>query len=69
MNLLLNWVRWFLARRRFPELLAITGALFLIDVVVPDFIPFIDEILLGLLTLLFASLKKSVAERMKDGGD
>jgi len=36
------------ARLRFPKLLALTGILFLADLVVPDAIPFIDEILLGL---------------------
>ena len=43
---------------RFPKLLAITAALFVIDLVFPDVVPFVDEILLGLISLLFASLKK-----------
>ncbi len=33
------------------------GGLFCLDVVIPDPIPFVDEILLGLLTLLTAGLQ------------
>jgi hypothetical protein len=43
---------------RFPKLLAITAALFIIDLLFPDVVPFVDEILLGLISLLFASLRK-----------
>jgi hypothetical protein len=46
------------ARLRFPRLLALTATLFLVDLVVPDAIPFIDEILLGLGTLVLANLKR-----------
>jgi hypothetical protein len=31
---------------------------------VPDFIPFIDELLLGLLTLLFATWRKPESRRL-----
>jgi hypothetical protein len=48
----------FAAGLRFPRLLAVTVALFVLDLIVPDMIPFVDEILLGLLSLLLASLKK-----------
>ena len=43
---------------RFPKLLAVTAALFAMDVIFPDMVPFVDEILLGLISLLFASLRK-----------
>jgi len=43
---------------RFPKLLAITSGLFVIDLFFPDVVPFVDEILLGLISLLLASLKK-----------
>lgn len=43
---------------RFPVLLFITGSLFVIDMFIPDFIPFVDEILLGLVTVVLASLRK-----------
>jgi hypothetical protein len=53
-----NWLMAYAARLRFPWLLALTAALFIIDLMVPDMIPFADEILLGLLTVLLAMLKK-----------
>jgi hypothetical protein len=40
---------------RFPHLLVLTGLLFGVDLVIPDSIPFADEIGLGLLTLMFAA--------------
>ncbi len=52
----------YLARLRFPVLLAITAALFLVDLVVPDVLPLVDEILLGLVTVLLASWRKRRVE-------
>lgn len=46
---------------RFPRLAMITAALFIADVLLPDFIPFVDEILLGLGTLLLANWKNRKA--------
>lgn len=43
---------------RFPYLVALAGALFVLDLVVPDVIPWIDEILLGLVTLILSRLKR-----------
>jgi hypothetical protein len=43
---------------KFRQLFFLMGALFLIDLLVPDFIPLADELLLGLLTLLLAAWKK-----------
>lgn len=45
-------------RLRFPTLFLITGVLFLADLVVPDAIPLIDELMLGLFTLLLGSWKR-----------
>ena len=42
---------------RYPTLFKIVAALFLIDFVVPDVVPFYDEIVLALGTLLLGSLK------------
>jgi hypothetical protein len=42
---------------RFPTLVLILGILTLADFVIPDFIPFIDEIGLALLTALFGMWK------------
>lgn len=52
----------YVSNLRFPKLLAITAALFVIDLFFPDVVPFIDEILLGLISLLLASLKKGRSE-------
>ena len=49
----LNWAR----KLRFPTLFKLTAALFAITLFIPDPIPFVDEILLGLGTLLLASWK------------
>ena len=43
---------------KFRQLFLLAGALFLLDLLIPDFIPFADELLLGLLTLLLAAWKK-----------
>lgn len=45
------------ARLRFPHLLLVSGLFFVADVFLPDGMPFLDEIVLALLTLLFASWK------------
>lgn len=49
------------ARLRFPHLLLALGVLFLVDLVVPDLIPLIDEVLLGLATLGVGSLTRREA--------
>jgi hypothetical protein len=48
----------FAARLRYPQLFWLTAALFALDLAIPDVIPFADEVLLGLGTLLLARLKK-----------
>ncbi|WP_217423354.1 DUF6116 family protein [Uliginosibacterium aquaticum] len=45
-------------RLRFPQLFLLTLGLFLLDLLLPDFIPFLDEILLGMLTLMLAVWKQ-----------
>lgn len=37
---------------KFPQLFAFAGTLFLLDLLIPDLIPFVDELMLGLLTLI-----------------
>jgi hypothetical protein len=44
-----------LSRMRYPYLFLILGALFLVDLVVPDPIPLVDEILLAVLTFIAAT--------------
>ena len=48
----------FLGKLSYPRLFTLSAILFAIDLVVPDFIPFADELLLGLGTLLLANWKK-----------
>ena len=48
----------FAERLRFPRLLLLTATLFFVDLLVPDLIPFVDEILLALVTLLLSRWKK-----------
>lgn len=50
---ILAWAR----RRRYPTLLLTVGAIFVIDLVVPDVIPLVDELVLGLMTLALAQWK------------
>jgi uncharacterized protein DUF6116 len=50
-------LRWF-ARLSYPRLFLLTAILFVVDVLIPDFIPFADELLLGLGALLLANWKK-----------
>lgn len=51
------------ARLRFPVLAGLTAALFLVDLVVPDVVPFADEVLLGLGAVLLGTWKKRRVER------
>lgn len=55
--LLAPLLRWF-GKLSFPRLFLLTAALFFLDLLIPDFIPFADELLLGLGTLLLARWKK-----------
>lgn len=50
---LLSWAR----RLRYPTLFKLTAAAFAVSVLLPDPIPFIDELVLGLGTLLLANWK------------
>lgn len=45
-------------RLRFPTLFVIAGLLFVLDLLVPDFIPFVDEIILGLITLMLGLIRE-----------
>jgi len=54
---------------RYPTLFKLTAALFLLNVLIPDPLPFIDEIVMGLVTMIIASRKKSVAENEDAGAD
>jgi hypothetical protein len=47
-------------RMKFPQLFALMATLFILDVILPDFIPFVDEILLGLGAALFGMWREKV---------
>ncbi len=48
----------FLGRLKFPTLFKLTAAFFLLDLFIPDLVPFADELLLGLAALLFSQWRK-----------
>ena len=50
-------LRW-ASRLRFPYLFALTAALFVLNLFVPDAIPMADEIVMGLVALLLGSIRK-----------
>lgn len=50
-------VRW-ASRRRFPVLLGITAALLVLNLLVPDPVPFLDELVLALGAALLASWRR-----------
>jgi len=62
-------VERFAGRLRFPALFMLTAAVFLLDLVFPDAIPLVDEILLGLATVLLGTWKRRrrPGEREDDG--
>ena len=57
-NPVVAWLLSFASQLRFPWLLALTVGLLLADLVIPDLIPFVDEILLSLTALVLASFRK-----------
>ena len=66
---IIGWVVARLTRLRFPVLFLISAALFAVDLVVPDFIPFADEVLLGLATALLASWRTARRETVASAAD
>ncbi|CAN4278906.1 hypothetical protein LJR125_001781 [Pseudoxanthomonas sp. LjRoot125] len=50
----LDWAR----KLRYPTLFKITAGLFVVTLFLPDPVPFVDEILFGLGTLLLANWKR-----------
>lgn len=58
-----GWFTRWASGLRFPRLLALTVAIFVVDLLVPDLLPFVDEVILGLLSILLASMKSRRADR------
>ena len=63
----------YLESLRFPVLLVVTVVLFVVNVFVPDAIPFADEVLLALVAVILSRLKRrpkpTVGEPGSDGED
>lgn len=55
-----HFVEKTISRLKFPQAFAVFVVLFVFDMIVPDFIPFIDEILLGLFAALFGMWREKV---------
>lgn len=51
-------VQGYLESLRFPWLLLVTVVLFLLNLLIPDALPFVDEILLALVAALLARFKR-----------
>jgi hypothetical protein len=58
MNPIVSRIQRWAAGLRMPKLLALIATLFVVDLVVPDVIPLIDELLLGLGTLVLSNWRK-----------
>ncbi|MEM9325755.1 MAG: DUF6116 family protein [Bacteroidota bacterium] len=58
MNLLPKAITLWASRLKFPQLFFFFLVIFLLDLFIPDFIPFVDELLFGLITLMLAMWKK-----------
>ena len=63
MTALKDW----LASLRFPVLLVLTALLFLADLLIPDVLPFVDEVLLALVTVLLGRLRRPPSVRADSG--
>lgn len=50
-------VRW-ASRLRFPYLFLLTAILFVLNLFIPDALPLADELIMGLVAVLLASLRK-----------
>lgn len=53
-----GFVRRFLERRRFPTLMLIAAAVLVVNLFVPDPLPFTDEVLMLIATVVIGSFRK-----------
>lgn len=57
------FIRRFLERRRFPTLLIIAASVLLLNLIIPDPLPFTDELLMLLATLLIGAWRRPESEQ------
>lgn len=57
----------FANRLKFRNLFLVTIFLFVFNLLIPDFIPFIDEIILGLVAIILATIRQD--KQLEDKGD
>jgi hypothetical protein len=55
-----NVVERVASRLKFPQAFGLLVALFFVDLLIPDLIPFVDEVLLGLATVVFGLWRERV---------
>lgn len=48
------------SRLKFPQAFGLLVAVFVLDLMIPDLIPFVDEVLLGLATIVFGLWRERV---------
>ena len=58
----------FLSKLRYPQLFKLTALLFALDLIVPDMIPFADELLLAMGTLVLGNWKRRREGNTIDAG-
>ncbi len=51
------------SRLRHPQLFALVLVLLLLDTLVPDFIPFLDELILGIIAIILGTRRKKLEDR------
>ena len=59
------FLRW-ASGLRFPYIFMLVAVLFVFNLFIPDVVPFVDEILMGLVAALLASLRKKPKEQNID---
>jgi len=57
------------SRLRFPYLFLLTAILFVLNLFIPDVLPLADELIMGLVTVLLASLRKKPAQNSETSAD
>ncbi len=62
-----GFIRRFVSGLSFPKVFLLLSGLFFLDLLVPDMIPFLDEMFLGTLTVLFGMWRERKATRPGSG--